>query len=82
VAEIKVGQKWRHKKRDAVYIVVSTTASIQCSTYEDNPIIAALEDEDWVAYQPVKAPIPENLYFRLREEFLDGRFELVEDVQP
>lgn len=71
MSEIESGQKWRHKKRGGVYEIVHTCASIQCAT---DLGVQAYEDEDWVAYRPVDG---HSLYFRMREEFLDGRFEIV-----
>lgn len=37
----------------------------------------SLEDEPWVAYRPVNGY---RLFFRLQEEFLDGRFVFVRDA--
>lgn len=68
MSEIEVGQKWRHGKRGSVYEIVHTAASIQCSA---DAHVQSYEDEDWIAYRPV---IGHALHFRMREEFLDGRF--------
>lgn len=70
--EIEAGQVWRHKKRGSVYEIVSATASIQCSA---DVHIQSYEDEDWIAYKPYGAGSGGMLYFRMKEEFLDGRFE-------
>lgn len=72
---IKPGQHWRHKKRGGVYNIIDVNARIQVSSIE-GPAAASLEDMTWVAYRDVRgAPFP--LVFRIKEEFLDGRFELV-----
>jgi len=70
---IEVGQKWRHKTRQTVYEIVSTTASLQCATAPD--FEAAFEDDVWIVYRNV-ATLADSV--RLKEEFLDGRFERVE----
>jgi hypothetical protein len=72
MSEIEVGQKWQHKKRGSIYEIVHTTASIQCTS---DLAVQAYEDEDWIAYRPIAG---HALHFRLREEFLDGRFEKVD----
>ena len=61
---------WRHRKRGSVYEIISSTASLQCST-EPN-IESALGDEDWTVYRNVKTGA---VYIRLTNEFRDGRFE-------
>lgn len=78
MSQIETGQKWRHKKRGSTYEIVAVDAAIQISTREFEEPAALLEDEDWIAYRPVDGY---RLYFRMREEFLDGRFELVPDPQ-
>ncbi len=77
MTDIQVGQKWRHKKRGTLYEIVCTAAFIQCAT---DPHVESYEDEDWVAYHPVGLSPAVALHFRMKEEFLDGRFELVEDA--
>lgn len=76
--DIERGQVWRHKKRGGEYLIVNTHASIQIATDEFREVCALLEEEDWIAYAPVVNP--DNLHFRMREEFLDGRFELVKQA--
>lgn len=69
------GQIWRHKKTGTEYEIVDVEAMVQVSTFPEltrEPY--GLEDEAWVAYRPVSGY---RLFFRLREEFLDGRFEFV-----
>jgi hypothetical protein len=76
--DIQVGQIWRHKKRDSIYEIVSTTASMQCAS---DPHLESYEDEDWIAYKPYGAGSGGILYFRLKEEFLDGRFSFLKDAE-
>lgn len=71
-SNIAVGQQWRHKKRGGLYEIVAIDAAIQITTMGDDEMQFVLEDEDWIAYRPVDG---HKLYFRMREEFLDGRFE-------
>lgn len=68
--EIQVGQQWRHKKRGSVYEIVATDAALQIATKGED--YGWLEDEDFIAYRPMNGY---RLFFRMREEFLDGRFE-------
>lgn len=49
-------------------------ASIQINSTGDDELEAVLEDEAWFAYRPVDG---HKLYFRMGNEFLDGRFEQV-----
>lgn len=74
MTEIETGQRWRHKKRGSIYEIVHTAASIQCAS---DAHVQGYEDEDWIAYSPFGAGVGGLLYFRLKAEFLDGRFELV-----
>jgi len=69
-SEIEVGQQWRHKKRGSVYEIVATDASMQIAVKGED--YGWLEEEDFIAYRPVNG---HRLFFRMREEFLDGRFE-------
>ena len=68
------GTKWRHKTRGTVYEIVDDDASIQINSTGDDELEAVLEDEAWFAYRPVDG---HKLYFRMGNEFLDGRFEQV-----
>lgn len=72
------GTKWRHKKRGSVYEIVDDDASIQINTTGDDEIEAVLEDAIWFAYRPVNG---HKLYFRQRDEFLDGRFVQVTEAE-
>lgn len=78
MTEIEVGQKWRHKKRGSEYEIVATDASIQIASIGDDEMQSMLEDEDWIAYRPING---HKLIFRMREEFLDGRLDLIVDQQ-
>lgn len=73
MTELRTGQHWRHKKRGSVYEIVATDCTMQCSSYE----AWAMEEEMWVAYRSITG---HQLHFRMSEEFLDGRFELVKDA--
>lgn len=75
MSEIESGQKWKHKKRGTFYEIVATDAAIQITSIGDDEMQDMLEDEAWIAYRAVDG---HRLYFRMREEFLDGRFERVD----
>ena len=68
---IEQGQMWRHVKRGSVYFIMAVDAHIQTAFLEkENPLLAAeMEAADWIAYTDGK-----KIFFRMREEFLDGRF--------
>jgi len=69
------GQIWRHKKTGTEYEIVDIEAMVQVSSFPElirEPY--SLEDEPWVAYRPVNGY---RLFVRLREEFLDGRFDFI-----
>jgi hypothetical protein len=71
-SDIAVGQQWKHKKRGGIYEIVAIDAAIQITSIGDDEMQQMLEDEDWIAYRAVDGY---KLFFRMREEFLDGRFE-------
>lgn len=76
MAEIEVGQLWRHKKIRSVYVVEHTDAKVQISTISNQAAEAIgldLEAQSWIAYRSSGG----DLFFRMRAEFLDGRFEKV-----
>jgi hypothetical protein len=75
--EIEVGQKWRHKTRGSVYEVLDTNAAIQCSAAPE--FESMFEDDAWIAYRDVRGG---SIVSRPAPEFLDGRFEIVEDSTP
>jgi hypothetical protein len=72
MSEIEVGQQWRHKKRGHVYEIVAIDAMIQLSSIGDDEVATVLEDEDWIIYRLGNG---HRMFVRMREEFLDGRFE-------
>ncbi|TWA89557.1 hypothetical protein [Bradyrhizobium stylosanthis] len=72
MTQIQTGQIWRHKKRGHLYEIVAIDAMIQLSSIGDDEVAEVLEGEDWIAYRPVDGY---RLFFRMRDEFLDGRFE-------
>jgi hypothetical protein len=69
---IAPGELWRHVKRGTVYGILAVSARCQVSSVEAKPVQQFLEGAEWVAYSDGVA-----LYFRMRDEFLSGRFELV-----
>lgn len=75
---IETGQKWRHKKRGGIYEIVATDGTIQIASIGDDEMMLMLEDEQWIVYRSVNG---HRLYFRMHDEFMDGRFELVPDPQ-
>jgi hypothetical protein len=81
-SNVAVGQHWKHKKRGSTYEIVAIDAAIQISSIGDDEMQDMLEDEDWIVYRSVSPIISHRLYFRMREEFLDGRFERVEGPRP
>ncbi len=80
MAEIKRGQHWRHLKRGSVYEIVDDNAHVQIAkgtVSPDGDSEEYLEDQRWVAYQSINAF---GIYFRMYEEFGDGRFELMKEA--
>ena len=73
MTELEIGQLWRHRKRGSSYRVIALNARIQCA--QVNP---AIEEMDCVVYQSVFHGT-QNYYVRPVAEFLDGRFERVEE---
>jgi hypothetical protein len=66
--------RWRHKKRGTTYEVLSDTASLQCASapaFEEQ-----FEDDLWTVY---RSEATQAIYIRPTEEFLDGRFEKIEE---
>lgn len=75
-ASHETGQLWRHKKRDNVYRTLKTGIIMQCST--DEAFEERFGEQFWVLYK--KATLEDTPWFiRLESEFLDGRFELVDE---
>lgn len=72
------GQIWRHKKTGNEYEVVDVEAMVQVSSFPEltrEPY--DLENAAWIAYRPVNGY---RLFFRLQDEFLDGRFTFVRNA--
>lgn len=67
---------WKHKKRGSVYEVITDTASIQCSA--DPAFEQRFEDESWTVYRNIHT---QSIWVRPTEEFLDGRFEKIEEPE-
>lgn len=76
--ELREGQKWRHCKRGGEYEILHTGCGCQCSSLDGTAAGELIEAEAWVAYRSVQG---HQVFFRMEEEFLDGRFELIEDVK-
>jgi hypothetical protein len=76
MTEVRIGQLWRHKKRGTTYEVTQVDQSLQCATNEN--FEEAFDDEYWVSYRSIDTGAK---YLRLTNEFIDGRFELVKDVE-
>jgi hypothetical protein len=72
---LRVGQKWRHKKRGGLYTIVSDNAGLQCASAPE--LEEAFEDCALAVYQHELG----GYYVRPVDEFLDGRFELVSEGQ-
>jgi hypothetical protein len=79
MSEIATGQHWRHKVRGHIYEIVAIDAMVQVSSIGDDEVAQVFEDEDWIIYRPVKGY---RLFVRMRDEFLDGRFELISEAKP
>jgi hypothetical protein len=71
-----IGQHWKHKKRGPTYEILHDNASLQCATAEE--FEQQFEDEDWIIYRNTATG---SINVRLREEFLDGRFEKIKDAE-
>lgn len=65
--------RWRHKKRGTVYEVITDQAGIQCSA--DPAFEERFEADTWTVYRNIKTAA---VWVRPTEEFLDGRFEMVD----
>ena len=72
--EIEAGQRWRHKARGSIYEIVTAHASLQCASAE--AFEEMFEDDYFVVYRSEQTG---SFYTRPQPEFLDGRFERVED---
>lgn len=69
-----MSELWRHKKRGTVYEIFTDSASLQCSVAED--FERMFEDDSWTVYRNIETG---HVWVRPTEEFLDGRFERIED---
>lgn len=69
-----VGERWRHKKRGTIYEIVTDTASLQCSAAPE--FEAMFDDDHWTIY---RSELTGAMYVRPTPEFMDGRFERVEN---
>lgn len=65
---------YRHKKCGTVYEIITDTASLQCSAAPE--FERTFEDDAWTVYRSVKTGA---IFVRPTEEFLDGRFEVVDE---
>lgn len=65
---------YRHKKTGKLYKVLTHEMRIQCST--DPVTEAKFKNDEWTAYKRFGG---NEIYFRLTNEFLDGRFESIDE---
>jgi hypothetical protein len=65
---------WRHKKRGTVYEILTSDAVLQCATQPE--IEDTFEQHKWTVYRNIHSGA---IYVRLTVEFMDGRFERVDD---
>lgn len=70
-----IGTIWRHKKRGITYEVMADQASMQCSAAPEFERL--FDDEDWIVYRNITTGL---VWVRPAPEFLDGRFERVEQA--
>lgn len=75
--EIEPGQIWRHKRVNHQYEVIDVESRMQFAT---NDVARCFESTIFVAYRKQGTERP--IFFRPRHEFLDGRFERVEQPSP
>lgn len=68
--------RYRHKKRGTVYEVLTEYASLQCSAAPE--FEEMFDDENWTVYKNVETGA---VWVRLTMEFMDGRFEKLEDEE-
>jgi len=66
--------RWRHKKRGTTYEVITDSASLQCSAA---PEFEKMFDDD--VFTVYRSEQTGAVYVRPTEEFLDGRFEKLEE---
>lgn len=70
--DIEAGQRWRHKKRGTVYVIVTARANLQCSAAPE--FEQMFDDNHFVVY---RSETTGAHFVRPEPEFSDGRFELV-----
>jgi hypothetical protein len=66
--------RYRHKKRGTTYEIITHDASMQCSAVPD--FEGMFEDDNWTVYRNVDTGA---IYVRPTDEFMDGRFERIEE---
>lgn len=73
---IEIGERWRHRKRGIVYEIIATSANLQCSAAPE--FEAMFDDDHFIVYKSVRTGA---FWIRPAPEFLDGRFEKVEQEE-
>lgn len=68
--------RWRHKKRGTTYDIITDTASLQCASVPE--FEQMFDDDHWTVYRSEKTGA---VYVRPTPEFLDGRFERLDDTK-
>jgi hypothetical protein len=74
--QIGTGQIWRHRRRNSYYEIMSVDAAMQCSSF--GSVGEKMEALHFIAYRAVN---DFKLFFRPRDEFLDGRFEFIKGAE-
>jgi len=64
--------RWRHKKSGSVYEIITHEAKLQCAS--DQQLEDTFECDKWTVYKSIKTG---DIWVRLTQEFMDGRFDKV-----
>jgi hypothetical protein len=66
--------RWRHKKRGTIYEIITDRAFLQCSAAPE--FEKTFDDDSWTVYRNI---VTDAIWVRPTEEFMDGRFEKIEE---